>query len=341
MIILEFMFILPSSVSRVGQAAKSAAVVLCGLAGLGKRMLAGEGAVLAFHGLRVDDAAAGVGDAGLHLRISIFKSLCEHLARDYQVMKLGEMAEILEAGGKLPQRAVALTFDDGYASNYELGYPVLQELGLPATVFLATGFLDGDAPLWFQQVDLALGRGGRMQGESDLGVVLRRLKGLPDEVLREEVRALVESVGGLPMGEAELPAVMRPMTWGQAREMLGSGLIDLGGHTHTHPVLARCGVEKQRWELEMCRERMRAELGVVPRLFAFPNGGAGDCTEETLRLLKETGFVAAWTMVSGRVRRGEARMMQPRYGAPESLWELEATVSGAFELPRRWKGTAI
>lgn len=335
------MFILPSSVSRVGQAAKSAAVVLCGLAGLGKRMLAGEGAVLAFHGLRADEGDAGVGDTGLHLRISVFKALCGHLARDYEVMKLGEMAEILETGGKLPQRAVALTFDDGYASNYELGYPVMKELGLPATIFLATGFLDGDAPLWFQQVDLALGRGGQVQGEGDLGTVLRRLKRLPDEGMREEVRGLVESVRGLPMGEEEVPAVMRPMTWGQAREMLGSGLIDLGGHTHTHPILARCGVEKQRWELEMCRERMRTELGVVPKLFAFPNGGAGDCTEETLRLLKETGFDAAWTMVSGRVRPGLPPMMQPRYGAPESLWELEATVSGAFELPKRWKETAI
>ena len=45
--------------------------------------------------------------------------------------------------GKLPPRALAITFDDGYANNATVAAPILQRLGLHATFFIATGFLDG------------------------------------------------------------------------------------------------------------------------------------------------------------------------------------------------------
>ena len=330
---------LPSILSRAGRAAKSAALVLCGVSGMARSQLAGEGAVLSFHGLRADGVPAGIEDEAMHLPVSVFRSLCTHLAARYDVMPLGEMAAVLGRGEKLPPNAVAITFDDGYASNYELGFPVLKELGLPATIFLATGFLDGDAPLWFQQVDLAMGLGGQVREGETLARTLEYLKKLPDEVMRGEVGRLLERVAAMPAAEA-VPEVMRPMTWAQAREMRDSGLIDLGGHTHTHPILARCGLEKQRWEVEKCRDRMQTELGAAPRLFAFPNGGEGDFTDETLRLVREAGFESAWTMISGRATPGGAVMSMPRYGSPVTVWEAEATVSGAYELVRQWRGAA-
>lgn len=128
------------------------------------------------------------------------------------------------------------------------------------------------------------------------------------------------------------------MTWDQAREMQRSGWIEFGGHTHSHPILARCSVEQQRLEIETCRDRIAAELGAPPRLFAFPNGGEKDCTSETLHLLAEAGFDSAWTMVSGRATPRQNSLLMPRYGSPSSLWEAEATVSGAFELLRKWRG---
>lgn len=326
------MLFLPSNLRRAGQTAKSAALVLCGMAALARSQLAGQGAVLAFHGLREDGVSPGVLDESLHLPISTFSALCKQLAAKYHVMPLSEMASVLSSGEKLPPRAVALSFDDGYASNFELGFPVLKKLNLPATIFLATGFLDGSTPLWFQQVDLALKAGGR----SAFSETLARLKKLPNAEMREEVRKMVEAAG-----ESQAPAVTRPMCWDQVRAMRDTGLIEFGGHTHTHPILARCTIEEQRREIVTCRERIQSELGTAPRLFAFPNGGPGDCTPETLGLLKEAGFESAWTMISGRAKQKGPILHMPRYGAPESVWETEATVSGAFELLRKWRGGTV
>lgn len=323
----------PATRKLSSQTAKSAVLVLCGLGLLAKHQLAGQGAVIAFHGLRADDEPAGVQDADLHLPVSIFRGICEHLAAKYHVMPLSEMAACLQRGEKLPARAVALSFDDGYASNYELAFPILRELKLPATIFLATGFLDGTDPLWFQQVDLVMRQGAKLPGQQTLNDTLVYLKSLSNTALREQVQSLLSQVT-LPSA----PKVTRPMSWEQVHEMQRSGWIEFGGHTHSHPILARCSVEQQRLEIETCRDRICAELGVPPRLFAFPNGGKNDCTSETLHLLAAAGFDSAWTMVSGRATPCQNSLLMPRYGSPASLWEAEATVSGAFELLRQWRG---
>lgn len=315
----------------VGRIAKSALLSLSGVAAWARKTLAGEAAVIAFHGI-CEKPDESVLDEALHLPVETFERVCRHLAKNYEILPLAEIAARLVAGEKLPARTVGLSFDDGYASNYKLAFPVLRELGLSATIFLATGFLDGDQPLWFQQVDLALlARHGRA-GVEKLGPVLARLKAEPDEAMRQEVALLV---AGQTLA---VPSVTRPLSWDQVRKMQASGLITFGAHTHSHPILARCTTARQREEIWTSRDRLTAELGQEPKLFAFPNGGSQDHGPETLRLLAEAGFESAWTMVPGRVKTGSSRFELPRYGSPTSVWEAEATVSGANEMVRQWKG---
>lgn len=320
---------MPFFSSTFRQTAKSAVLAACGLPRLARRCLAGQGVVLTFHGLCAGQAQ-GVLDDSLHLPVSVFQKVCAHLAAHYRVMPLGEMVSLWQAGRALPPGAVAITFDDGLGSNYHLGFPVLKALGLPATVFLATGFLDGTHPLWFQEVDRVFQARGL--GRDALFAELARLKALPDARMREEV-AVLTSTPLPPPAE-----VMRPMTWDQAREMQAGGLVSFGGHTHRHPVLARCDAAQQEVEILLCRDRMEAELGVRPTLFAYTNGGPCDFTEETQVLLSRHGFEAAFTMMPGRLVPGLRAMALPRYGNPTTVVEAEATVSGAFELLRQWRG---
>lgn len=305
--------------------------MLAGQAWLARRQSTGQGAVLTFHGLRRDEEPAGILDEGLHLRLSVFQAICAHLSENYQVIPLSEMFRMIDLGQRLPDRAISLTFDDGYASNYHLAYPALKQHGLPATVFLTTGFLDGTESLWFQEMDLAM----QAKGESkNLAATLLRLKMLPDQEMREILTAYCADCAP----SQTRPAVTLPLTWDMAREMQASGLVEFGGHTHSHPILARCSLEQQRREIFTCYERLSAELGRAPKLFAYTNGGAEDFSTETCGLLAEAGFEAAFTMMSGRVKPGLNPYALPRYGSPESLWEAEATASGAFEMLREWRG---
>ena len=83
-----------------------------------------------------------------------FAALMSHVASRFRVLALHDAVQAL-AHGTLPARAMAITFDDGYADNLEIAAPILQHAGLPATVFVATGYLDGSC-MWNDLVIQAL-----------------------------------------------------------------------------------------------------------------------------------------------------------------------------------------
>jgi peptidoglycan/xylan/chitin deacetylase (PgdA/CDA1 family) len=71
-----------------------------------------------------------------------FDQQMRYLARHFSVLPLREAFRRLRAG-TLPRRACCITFDDGYADNLTVALPILEKYGLPATIFIATGYLDG------------------------------------------------------------------------------------------------------------------------------------------------------------------------------------------------------
>ncbi len=338
---------------------KAAALVGTGMASLARSGKANKVSILAFHGLCDGMGDEQVLDWSLHLPQSIFRRVCAFLASNYNVIPLSELVACLANGEKLRPNSVVLTFDDGYASNYHLAFPVLKEFGLPATIFVATGFLDGVEKLWFQRADLALCRtqkeyldwkfelgkerlplSTRRQRQEALARLLPELKRLPDADLLGEIGHLEHQLGLNEPSIEDMPAPMRPMTWAQTRELQSSGLVDIGGHTHSHPVLSRCDPHAMRGEIFTCRDRIQAELGIKPTAFAYPNGSYRDYTKESVQLVKEAGFQSACGAHHFHIQPTTSVFELPRYGTPESVWEAEATVSGAYQLVKEWRQSA-
>ena len=315
---------------------------------------------MTFHGLSEGDGDPAILDWALHLPVEVFRNICCMLAKDYRVISMAELIEARSRGTTLPANSVVITFDDGYASNYELAYPILKEFDLHATLFVTTGFVDGDDLLWFQRVDLALGRtrkelldwkingttlrlylGTRELRQQSLVRLMPELKELTSTDLRSEVNRLEQALGVSEPSIRDLPKSLRPLNWEMAFDMTLSGHVDIGGHTHSHPILSRCDPMAMRAEISICRERILAEIGELPIAFSYPNGGVGDYTRETLKIVREAGFKAACTTVSGRVGEDVSMFQLPRYGSPESVWEAEATVSGAFETLKDWRQNCL
>lgn len=339
---------------------KAAALVGSGLASFTRTRRAAEATILTFHGLCEDAGDPGILDWSLHLPVEVFRSVCSLLAADYRVVSMADLIEARTKGTRLPENAVVITFDDGYASNYELAWPILKQYDLHATVFVTTGFLDGDDMLWFQRVDLALGRtrkelldwkingkklrlylGTRELRQQSLVRLMPELKELLDTDLLGEVDRLERALEVDAPELKDLPKPMRPLDWEMACDMSLSGHVDIGGHSHTHPVLSRCDSLAMRAEISTCRDRIHAEIGDLPAAFAYPNGGVDDYTRETLLLVREAGFKAACTTINARIDDNTSLFQLPRYGSPESVWEAEATVSGAFETLKDWRQSCL
>lgn len=342
------------------RAIKAAALVGSGFASFTRTRRAAETTILTFHGLCDDAGSPDILDWTLHLPVEVFRSVCALLAADYRVISLSELIEAQNKKLSLPANSVVITFDDGYESNCKLGYPILKKFDLPATIFVTTGFLDGSDMLWFQRVDLALGRsrkealewkingrtlrlhlGTRELRQQSLVQLMPELKQLPDADLLDEVDRLERALEVNPPTLADLPAPMRPLTWDMTCEMNESGLIEIGGHTHTHPILSRCDSLTMRAEITTCRDRILAETGHMPASFAYPNGGEDDFTRETVLLVREAGYKCACSTIRARVGDDAPMFQLPRYGSPESVWEAEATVSGAFETLKDWRQSCL
>ncbi|MFH1388269.1 MAG: polysaccharide deacetylase family protein [Patescibacteria group bacterium] len=62
--------------------------------------------------------------------------------RDYNVIKLSDLVNLLESNEELPKKTVVLTFDDGFEDNYTNVFPILKKYNFPATIFLITGLVN-------------------------------------------------------------------------------------------------------------------------------------------------------------------------------------------------------
>lgn len=240
----------------------------------------------------------------------------------FNVIPLAEGVGGLKSG-RLPPRALSITFDDGYANNATVAAPILKRLGLHATFFIATGYLDGgrmfnDAVVEGvrhargPQLDLGiLGLGVHSVATIDdrratIGALLDAIK-YRSEGERAECAERIAQIAGAPTS----PDLM--MTSEQAASVARDG-FELGGHTVTHPILAQLDLASAREEIECGRDRVGELAGRPVRLFAYPNGRPHrDYVAATRQLVEDLGFEGAVSTSRGAARIGSDPFEVPRF----------------------------
>lgn len=251
-----------------------------------------------------------------------FSSQLELLCSRFNVLPLLDATRLMREG-RLPPRAACITFDDGYADNAEVALPLLQQHGLHATFFVASGFLNGGS-MWndrvietvrrrsdgvFDASSLGLGRhelntpGDRRQAISAL---IGQLKYQPMEQRLEQVNRLVA------LGGQALPDDLM-MTTAQLRKLHGAGM-EIGAHTVNHPILAKLPAEQARREIAEGKQALEAMLEAPVRMFAYPNGKPGeDYLAEHVAMVRELGFESAFSTSWGAARARPDMFQLPRF----------------------------
>jgi peptidoglycan/xylan/chitin deacetylase (PgdA/CDA1 family) len=217
-----------------------------------------------------------------------FEEHVDDLSRQVDVIAVDDAPRALRARRG---RRVLITFDDGYRDGFEVAFPVLRRAGVPATFFIVTGFLD--APRWSWWDELAwMGAGAE---------AIADYKRLPEPETEAFLDAMGERTG---RGRAPLGAAAQTwLTWDMAREMRDAGM-SFGGHTVTHPVLARLSAERQRQEIQGCGQRLADELGIAMRAFSYPVGSPDAFDATSVRLVREAGCEVAFAFAGGHARPG-------------------------------------
>jgi peptidoglycan/xylan/chitin deacetylase (PgdA/CDA1 family) len=274
------------------------------------RLHAGKLAILTYHG--VIEAPQAIPDPCM-VPISDFRRQMHFLREHYDVLPLDEALTRCQAN-RVRRPVLAITFDDGYQSNHDLALPVLENLGLPATIYLATAFLDTDTTIWtgllhhafsVTRLDRLDWRGRQWEMDSPLAraaslqAIRTALKSLPQANLFETVAELGRSLTGSDGIALDTSSPYRMLDAASLQRLAKSDCIQLGAHTHRHYVLSRIDRELQRSEIMVSKKKVESLTSKPCRSFAYPNGRPEDFNDDTLAILEDCGFDFAVTTITG------------------------------------------
>ena len=279
-----------------------------------------------------------------------FEDQLQVLKQQYKVISLSELVKGLALGKNLGAEIV-ITFDDGYADNAETAMPLLAKYDMPATFYLATGFVgakreqlqdDLERLILFPQLNpdqLRLVVGGNqfiwpMHSEESVKrnnalSAGRNMECKTETMLRHQANQEIHSLMR-PLLPSEREGVFdqlrsqcgdpgparvthRAMSWDQARHMAACELFELGAHTVHHPYLSTLSLKEQCVEILESKLTLEEKIGKPITTFAYPYGTRLSYTAETVGLLKELGFTNTCSNFRERIGRMTDPFQIPRF----------------------------
>lgn len=274
--------------------------------------------ILLFHRVLAERDPFRPGD----LTASQFDGIVAILARTFAVLPLEEAVTRLEANA-LPRGALSITFDDGYRDNLDVAAPILAAHGVPATVFVSTGFLDGG---WmFNDRVIEACKLTRCASASFPSLRAEPLDLSTVEARVAAAHAILDNAKYLEF-DARLAAVTEfehrlnvrpargPMLDEDGIRRLHASGVTIGAHTVDHPILANLDHAAARAQIHQSRERLIDILREPVMQFAYPNGQPGrDYGPAHVAMVKEAGFRCAVSTMPCTARPGMDRYELPRF----------------------------
>ena len=254
-----------------------------------------------------------------------FEAQMKWAKRSFEVLSFRDLEVCDREGRPWPERALIVTFDDGYRDNYTHAFPILKELGLPATIFLTTGHIGVEKLFWWDAIAFCFKKTPlRAASLPELGETVFPLTSSQErrkaidaalawaktapEAVRQDFVANLPAALGMEMPD-DVAAGMH-LTWDEVREMAKHG-IELGSHTVTHPILSRVEAPQLRHETFQSKATIESEVGQPVLSFAYPAGTRQRRDEAAHAAIEECGYHFAVVYDEG-VEQHPDRTAMPR-----------------------------
>jgi peptidoglycan/xylan/chitin deacetylase (PgdA/CDA1 family) len=251
----------------------------------------------------------------------MFRSQVKFLSENCSLLKLSDAGLALREGN-LPRSSVCITFDDGYADNFEVAAEELDRFGVPATFFIATGYMNGGV-MWndriieafrrFEPGRIDLGELGvfDLTGNSDrASLAMQAVKKIRyrDFDTREDIARQVAERGGF-----DIPSDLM-MTEAMVKSLHNAGM-EIGAHTVKHPILSQLDPHNAALEIQQSKMSLEELIGSRVLSFAYPNGKYGkDFSDREVDLVHAAGFKYAVATNWGAATVDSSPLVLPRTG---------------------------
>lgn len=299
--------------------------------------------ILMYH--RIHDRGDGTGISRKN-----FERQMEFIKGEMTPVSLIDIIDWLLKKKTIPQRAVAITFDDGYEDNFINGYPILRKFEIPATIFLTSGHIETTKVFWWDKVNEIIRktkkpfihlkdfqdfiREGYMHSAESIRLSTLKEKICATKTVQEffktfeynrvnEAVALLQKTLDVEELEIEGPPMLN---WHQIREMSNNG-IDFGAHTVTHVNLAGVSLDMAKKEINDSKSIIESRINKPVNGFAYPYGLKQHFNEQTKKIVNNAGFQYACSAKTGAISIGSdiyslKRVNMPNVSLAVSMWNI-------------------
>ncbi|UPU37766.1 polysaccharide deacetylase family protein [Geomonas paludis] len=277
---------------------------------------------------------------GMYVMSETFEKHVLFLNKFFNILPFEELIVRIQKGKSI-RRCCCITFDDGWSDNYFHAYPILKTLGVPATIFLATGYVGTSDTFWTEKISCFLSQNGSLLNDfynwcpSVLQERCPSWKSAPTidhviEFLKEQPPSTRERViASIDFRPLEDNPRNQMLTWEQVTEMYASGLVTFGSHTVNHELLDQVGIAQIENEIILSGKAIESRVNAPVFTFAYPNG---NFNAEIQDVLSRNNYVAAVTTKKGMVSNESDLMRLPRIGVHEDVSRSEALLQGRLFL---------
>jgi len=231
--------------------------------------------------------------------ISFFKK------RSYDIISLDDLPA-RQASEKSKKKFVIFTFDDGYADNFEIAYPIFKKHNVPFTIYVTTGLPDGHAFLWWYLLEDLIVKNNSL----DLNIFGKQTHYSTDTLKAKEItfnqlrsilavadKAELETHKANMFGNyidqnAQLTKSIS-MTWNQIEELSKDPLVTIGSHTVNHYPLKSLDADESKFELSESKKNIETKIKKEVKHFCYP---IGSYSSREIALANECGYQTATTV---------------------------------------------
>lgn len=235
-----------------------------------------------------------------------FQQYLDFFQANFRIIDLNELYEIIQQGKPIKEKLALITFDDGYRDNYEVAYPMLKAMNIPATFFVTTSLVGSNIVPWWDEIAWHI---RQLSGQSFKLSIWPESITLPKHVRATSIRRVLSRVKSFPTqielqltelrahSNKEVPAELSDnlfVQWEHLATLAQNG-ISIGAHSHTHRILSSLKSDELTYELTESKRLLEDYLKIPVKSLSYPVGGESTYNNTMFKLLDDIGYQVGFT----------------------------------------------
>jgi len=276
----------------------------------------------------------------LSVSVENFHEQLLYLKENYEILRLED------EWVKKDKPAIVITFDDGYADNYQNALPILEDLKIPATFFITTGMIGSDKEFWWDSLERLILIPKEFPSEIELQVNGKthswnmssnntRINSTEWNVLSEyelssrcqfykdlhillkplsnkERSKVLTAIANKSSQQEKVRSSHRTLSRDELVSMASSDCVTIGAHTRSHSQLSNLNILDQKDEILTSKQTIEKWLKQPVSVFAYPYGTKADYNLHSISICRKAKFLKVASNYPGQLHSWTNPMQIPR-----------------------------